>query len=259
MKYAEKYTPLRSQAVADALRQAEPILERLIVAQDEADIRDAIALFASTFGVLMSGHISVISHSPHHTAHYAITDRMDPYTADYLDLGLVDVDPVLWRGQREILPIPWGLDEHRNHLDDTEKPLYGLLDDYGLRCGMLVPIHGPNGYSALGIAIDEDEASFRKRMPAFGKIAQLVATHVHDAVRRTVGVPQVAGVPHLTPRERECLTWVAAGKTAWEIGQILHLAETTVVYYCENAKKRLESKTMPQAVARAIAFGLIRL
>ena len=58
-------------------------------------------------------------------------------------------------------------------------------------------------------------------------------------------------------RERECLTWVAAGKTAWEISQILMIAQTTAIFHIENAKKKLDSRTLPQAVARAAAAGLI--
>lgn len=259
MKYASKYTPLRDEHIGDALRQAEGVIERLIAAKSEDDIGEAVSLFSSTFGVMMSGHISVVSHSSQHSAVYTLGASPDPYTADYLDMDLADADPVLWRGQREVLPIPWGLREHRDNLADAEKPLYHLLDDYGLSFGLLIPLHGPGGFSALGIAIDEDEESFKRRMPEFSKVAQLVAAHLHDAVRRIVGLPQMGDPPRLTPRERECLTWVAAGKTAWEIGQILNLAETTVVFYCENAKKKLEARTMPQAVARAITLGLISL
>jgi DNA-binding CsgD family transcriptional regulator len=58
--------------------------------------------------------------------------------------------------------------------------------------------------------------------------------------------------PRLTPRERECLTWVASGKTDWEISQILRIAEQTVHEYVQNALIKLNATTRAQAVAVAI-------
>lgn len=71
--------------------------------------------------------------------------------------------------------------------------------------------------------------------------------------RRHSGV-QVA----LTERERDCLAWCAAGKTAWETGQILKLSEWTVVYHLEKAKRKFGLTRKHQVVARAIALGLIK-
>ena len=59
--------------------------------------------------------------------------------------------------------------------------------------------------------------------------------------------------PQLTPRERECLSWVAAGKTDWEISQILNIAEQTVHEYVQNGLIKLNATTRAQAVAIAIS------
>ncbi len=56
----------------------------------------------------------------------------------------------------------------------------------------------------------------------------------------------------LSSREKECLTWSAAGKVAWEIAETLGVAEATVIFHLENAKRKLQAKTLPQAVAHAI-------
>jgi len=56
----------------------------------------------------------------------------------------------------------------------------------------------------------------------------------------------------MTPRERECLSWVAAGKTDWEISQILSIAEQTVHEYVQNTLIKLRAATRAQAVATAI-------
>ncbi|MBT4933018.1 MAG: helix-turn-helix transcriptional regulator [Rhodospirillaceae bacterium] len=61
----------------------------------------------------------------------------------------------------------------------------------------------------------------------------------------------------LTSRQLECLTWSAAGKSSFEIGQILEISERGVNWHINNAKKALSSVSRIQAVARAVHLGLI--
>jgi DNA-binding CsgD family transcriptional regulator len=68
--------------------------------------------------------------------------------------------------------------------------------------------------------------------------------------------PVVAGA-RLTPRERECLSWVAAGKTDWEISQILNISQQTAHGYVQSALTRLGARTRAQAVALALQSSQI--
>ena len=63
----------------------------------------------------------------------------------------------------------------------------------------------------------------------------------------------------LTRRERECLDWVALGKTDWEISQILVISEQTAHSYIQSAMAKLRARSRAQAVARALALKEIRL
>jgi LuxR family quorum sensing-dependent transcriptional regulator len=65
--------------------------------------------------------------------------------------------------------------------------------------------------------------------------------------------------PVLTPREREVLTWIAAGKTAWEIGEILNIAQRTVEDFARKAVCKLGATNRTHAVALAIHEHLIEL
>jgi len=70
-----------------------------------------------------------------------------------------------------------------------------------------------------------------------------------------------SALPHksstLTPRERECLHWVAHGKTDAEIALILSLSPRTVRFHVENAKTKLRVKTRVHAVAQALKLQAI--
>jgi LuxR family quorum sensing-dependent transcriptional regulator len=61
----------------------------------------------------------------------------------------------------------------------------------------------------------------------------------------------------LTPRERDSLAWVAEGKSDWEISVILGVAETTVRFHVDNARRKLGAANRAQAIARLAAAGLI--
>lgn len=69
-------------------------------------------------------------------------------------------------------------------------------------------------------------------------------------------LPQ-ALTPALTARERECLQWLVAGKSSWDIAQILKVAEATVNFHMANVCKKLGAGSRLIAVARAVKLGLI--
>lgn len=62
----------------------------------------------------------------------------------------------------------------------------------------------------------------------------------------------------LTPREVECLTWLAAGLRTEQISDRLGIRPVTVDLHMRNARERLGAQTREQALAIAIHAGLIR-
>ena len=88
---------------------------------------------------------------------------------------------------------------------------------------------------------------------------QLAAYYLHARVAalRARGPARAPRV--LAPRERECLNWVAAGKTDWEIAQILNISEQTAHGYVQNALSKLGARTRAQAVALALLSSQIQI
>lgn len=63
--------------------------------------------------------------------------------------------------------------------------------------------------------------------------------------------------PHLSARERECLSWVSRGKSSSDIGAILSLSPRTVDSYLEKVCAKLGVRTRIEAVANAVRAGVI--
>lgn len=70
-------------------------------------------------------------------------------------------------------------------------------------------------------------------------------------------VPVKARDHPLTPREREVLWWAAQGKSAMQIGKVLHITKRTVDEHTHNAIRKLGAANRTQAVAIALRERLI--
>lgn len=61
----------------------------------------------------------------------------------------------------------------------------------------------------------------------------------------------------LTPRERDCLQGLADGQSAKEMAHALRISPRTVEHHIARAQAKMQARTGAQAVARAVALGLI--
>ena len=64
---------------------------------------------------------------------------------------------------------------------------------------------------------------------------------------------------NLSDQELECLIWAASGKSVWETSVILSLSERTVRFHLDQARRKLKCTSKIQAVAKAVATGLINI
>ena len=74
-------------------------------------------------------------------------------------------------------------------------------------------------------------------------------------------IPQPPPRPtqHLTQREREALTWLAVGKTSWEISVLFDISEGAVNKLIARAVDKLGAVNRTQAVVNAIRLGEIEI
>jgi LuxR family transcriptional regulator, quorum-sensing system regulator BjaR1 len=61
----------------------------------------------------------------------------------------------------------------------------------------------------------------------------------------------------LTRRERDCLAYVAEGKSDWEISVILSISEATARFHVDNARRKLGAVTRAQAVAKLVNMRMM--
>ena len=128
----------------------------------------------------------------------------------------------------------------------------------GFGGGVAIPLRTPG--SALGgfsLVTDMAGREFLSWQKAQGRWATLAAHVVDQRILTLAALPAVR--PRLSPRERECLTWLAAGMRHDRIADRLGITRPTVELHLANARRKLGARTREQTLAKAVALGLLDL
>jgi LuxR family quorum sensing-dependent transcriptional regulator len=154
---------------------------------------------------------------------------------------------------RDAAPLAWTSADYVDGPEAGAAAVMRRASDYGLRDGLLVPVHGPRGFhSAIGMSAPPGGYDESARF-ALGFLGICAAEQVF---RRT---SDDKPVPPITVREREVLTWTALGKSAWEVGEILSISKRTVDKHVQTAFRKLGASNKVHAVAIALRDGIINL
>ncbi|WP_050579001.1 helix-turn-helix transcriptional regulator [Sinorhizobium medicae] len=134
----------------------------------------------------------------------------------------------------------------------TERRIFVEAREFGLRIGVTIPLPWP-----WGISPTMSFASTRTSCLNDFAISRLhiVAIAFHIKVVETLDVN--ADVPSLTARQKECISWVAQGKSSWDIGFILGITPDTVDYHIKIVMKKLGTVNRMVAAKKAEQLGLI--
>jgi LuxR family transcriptional regulator, activator of conjugal transfer of Ti plasmids len=175
----------------------------------------------------------------------------------YLSQRYYEIDPVVAQA-RGLLPFEWNSLSPAPPVSSRQRRLFREATDFGLNCGFTVPIHDSYGrVGAVSFASDRTIDVLRRDLDSYRNILHLAAMYFHVHARQKLDGVIELNRPHLSPREIACLQWIARGKNTWDIGEILGVSRRTVVFHLENAKRKLNVHTLPQAVAVALQDRLI--
>lgn len=183
------------------------------------------------------------------------------YSAEWLDRyhaqKLGHVDPVAAHCGRKSIPLIWSPDIFSAR---KQKEMYEEACGYGLRSGVTLPIHGAQGEMGILCFVNDMKPDKRFQRDTHHNLPELSCFRdfIFESSLQFMQPSCTTEKPApLTLRELECLKWSAAGKSSWEIGQILHCTEATANYHFSSLRRKFNTTTRQQAVIRAINLGLI--
>lgn len=177
------------------------------------------------------------------------------YAEAYMSEGWGQVDPILRHAFGTVRAFRWDSVLARTELTTPERRFLTASDDFGVRGGLTVPLHGPNG------AVDLVSLSMRGvEPPPPTRLRRVHGVVLQAWLRRSELAAQApVAALDLTAREVECLKWLKDGKSNWQIGQILRISEKTVEFHVANLMRKLNVESRLAAVLTAIRLGIIDL
>lgn len=174
----------------------------------------------------------------------------------YMKHSYFDFDPVVIEAARSSLPFAWRYVANRDTLTAQQRQLFAEAAEHGLRDGFTVPLHDGRGMALMSFAFG-DTAQMKNIVGGQSNL-RLLAIYYNAAVERLLDEGhQGSGGADLSAMEQLCLTHAAAGRSLWEISATLHRAETDVAASLRSAREKMGVATTAQAVAKAMASGLI--
>jgi len=172
----------------------------------------------------------------------------------YIEQDYHYVDAVVAKAKSTPMAFDWETVREESFLRGRSKLVMDEAAEFGIKTGYTVPVFQANGYLAVASFDCNQNAPDQATRAAL----QLATVYFHARLLafRDRYLPCDE---QLTPRQRECLHWVGVGKSDWEIGEILNIAEATVHTHVENAKRLYKVPTRIQAFVEACRNRELRL
>jgi LuxR family quorum-sensing system transcriptional regulator CciR len=184
----------------------------------------------------------------------SIDNYPEAWAEEFVGSRLYLDDPVLAASQRTAKGFCWSdvtglmaIDaRHRNVLEKSSR--------YGMGYGFTVPANvpgEPTGSCSFSVR------QGRSLPLANLRASELIGIDAFHAARRLQGRPHIGALPHFSPRQRQCVRLLAAGKTDWEIATILGISPETSRHYAKAARAAYNVVTRTQLVVHALRDGQI--
>lgn len=223
------------------------------------EFRDEIARFTRRLGFNTFSAMTVLDRGVGQSEFIRVDNPPPAYAEPYIDPTAFRRDPVMQHCKHHSRPIVW---DQATYVDSGAADLWEQQASHGYNTGVAMALHLPEGRHFL-LGVDRDQALPADPAELQRLVAdlQLFAVYAQEAAWRVL-LPEAAKAaasrPLLTPRELEALRWTREGKTAWEVGAILHISERTAVMHVNNAMRKLDCNSKYLAVLKALRLGLIQ-
>lgn len=256
----------------------------------ESDLRHTGTVFDATIRRLGFGEFALRIRKPgktttEDTPFNGIWTYPNHWREHFNASGYFSISPVFIMAERLRRPFNWFEILALPALSKAQRRMFSEAAEFSIGMGLTVPIHTANCRPAVftinanqsldpaadSIRVDEKKALllgfgfFERAAPLLH--GQQLALSETDPLSVAVNdnAPQTDAemrgkIRHvLTPFERECLAWSAAGLDSWAISERFALSEAMVHRAFEAARLKLGVATRDHAVVRALANDLIAL
>ncbi|TIT95578.1 MAG: LuxR family transcriptional regulator [Mesorhizobium sp.] len=219
---------------------------------------DLMAAFAQKFDCSWTAYLPLAHYSetpePLHRAPARMLNYPNEWQKRYRDMDYGKIDPVIKRTKHRQGALRWTDVYADANTTENERRIFDEAATFGLRSGVTIPLHGPNGsFATVSFAKRADHEIPNKIVT----LLELIALHFHLRIGAVGGQGCICPETRLSTREKECILWVARGKSSKDIGTILGITEDTVNFHVKNSMRKFGCSSRTVAVVHALKSGII--
>ncbi|MAA75524.1 MAG: hypothetical protein CMN28_12560 [Salinisphaeraceae bacterium] len=189
--------------------------------------------------------------------HLTITNYPAFWQQRYEEKAYLRVDPVVAHVVESSTPVYW--DELPQFSPDT-RDFFRDAADFGIADGLTTPIYGRGCEIGLfSVARGQPMPRGEHKRLNLARRVQWFSIELHEHARRRLlgkfDLPISLNALKMT--EKECLLWLAEGKSADQTAKLLDITAAAVEQHLKSAAGKLGTRDFGNAVARAAALGEI--
>ncbi len=229
------------------------------------DSERLFSLFKDTLGSLGIDQVVYSLLTEHHSIdkkakHAMFSGYRDDWMNFYVEKDYENLDPVIKYMMVKNGFFLWkNLEQEFRTLSQKERNLMHEAKDAGLRNGAGISIfNGRSEICGMGFANSNGDLDWKN--PGLQSAVYMIASHFHMTYLELMKLPEKKNKTiKLAPREEEIIKWLAYGKSAPEISEILGISVNTIKTNIRNACSKLDCFGTRALVAKSIYLGLIRI
>jgi LuxR family transcriptional regulator, quorum-sensing system regulator CciR len=236
--------------------QAEAFLRDVSATSTEDELSEALSVVSRELGFTyfaLTHHVD-IRRAPQPAIR--LHNYPDEWVQYYDENSLGVSDPVHRASHLTSVGFVWSRIPDMIALTPRDHEILARGQGQGIGDGFTIPANVPGEtHGSCSFANPAGRSLREEDLP----LAQLVGAFAFEAARRLwrVRSPVAALPPKLTDRQRECILWVARGKSDWEISRILGVQHETVVRHLKQARERYGVAKRTMVAVHALFDGSI--
>lgn len=183
-------------------------------------------------------------------------DYPEAWAKVYVGFELSGKDPIRRACDRTFIGFSWDTINDLIPMTRGDRQMLRIGRECGIGDGFTIPRHLPGlARGTCTFAVSPDRSIPTHQLPLAEAIGALALSRALNLSRNhSADAP-----PALTDRQRECVLWVARGKTAAETATILGIGTETVIQHLKLARERYQVHCKQSLIVSALFNGVIGL
>src|SRR5579863_9949198 len=178
----------------------QTLIDRLQDASDKNALSAAMASLADNVGLTKFAYLGFRQPGPHLPVF--VTTYPTEWVNHYQSRRYQDIDPVVVAARANPLPFFWSEQSLGNRASSEQRRFFGEATEFGIKCGLTVPIHdSQTGMATVTFISDRNPTLLRRDIEPHRQLLHLASIYFHVHAGQKLGDTAEIDHPRLSPRE----------------------------------------------------------